>query len=279
MQTRLKKQGAVDETLFLGEDPEAVKNNKKSQLNFLIREKLVESEIKRLGMSSSDEQVNSELLQLAKKNQMTVSEFTNVIASQGYTTEEYKVILKSRTERQAFFEKEIVSKLRITDEDAFGVFQSKYPNYRPRLGEFKISQIFFSNKKGGPAAALERATAALERLHKGDSFEVLANQLDETPGANKDGVMGVFKSGEFLPEIENAIGELSINSASGVLRGPNGYHIVKLLDKKAVMDPNFLKIKESIKATLVQQNFERQLKNWFELKKLDSNIKIYNEVL
>ena len=279
MQNRVKKQGSIDETLLLGDSPEVIKTDRKSQLAFLIREKLVESEIKRLGMSASNEHINSEFAQMAKKNQMKPDEFEKFLATQGFKPEEYKEILKARFERQTFFEKEIVSKLRITDEDAYGVFQTKYPNYRPRVGEFKIAQIFFANKKGGSSGALERATSALKRLNSGEPFESLANQLDETPGSNKDGVLGVFKSGEFLPEIEKAIGDLAVNTASGILRGPDGYHIVKLLDKKTVVDPNFLKVKESIKATLVQQNFERQLKNWFELKKLEANIKIYNDIL
>ena len=279
MQNRVKKQGSIDETLLLGDSPEVIKTDRKSQLAFLIREKLVESEIKRLGMSASIEHINSEFAQMAKKNQMKPDEFEKFLATQGFKPEEYKEILKARFERQTFFEKEIVSKLRITDEDAYGVFQTKYPNYRPRVGEFKIAQIFFANKKGGSSGALERATSALKRLNSGEPFESLANQLDETPGSNKDGVLGVFKSGEFLPEIEKAIGDLAVNTASGILRGPDGYHIVKLLDKKTVVDPNFLKVKESIKATLVQQNFERQLKNWFELKKLEANIKIYNDIL
>lgn len=279
MQNRLKKQGAIDETLLLGDRIESIKSDKKSQLAFLIREKLVESEIKRLGMAASDEHINSEFAQMAKKNQMSPAEFENFLLGQGFKAEEYKEILKARLERQTFFEKEIVSKLRITDEDAYGVFQTKYPDYRPRVGEFKIAQIFFSNKKGAGTSASERAAAAFRRLGAGESFEVLANQLDETPGSNKDGVLGVFKSGEFLPEIEKAIAELAVNNTSGILRGPDGFHIVKLLDKKTVLDPNFLKVKESIKASLVQQNFERQLKNWFEIKKLEANIKIYNDVL
>jgi peptidyl-prolyl cis-trans isomerase SurA len=91
--------------------------------------------------------------------------------------------------------------------------------------------------------------------------------------------LGTFKSGEFLPEIEKSIVTLNENQVSGVLRGPTGFHIVKLLSKKNVMDPEFLKVKESIKAALVQQNFERQLKNWFELKKLDSNLKVYENAV
>lgn len=279
MDARIKRVGAVEESLLLGASLDSLKGNKKAQLDFLIREKLVDSEIKRLNMSLTEEQANAELAQMAKRGRMTMSEFSSYMAGQGYTLNQYKEILKSRSERQAFFEKEIVSKLRITDEDAYGVFQTKFPNYRPSVGEFKIAQIFFSVNKGGAESSLERAKAALEKINSGLSFETIANQVDETPGANKNGVLGVFKSGEFLPEIEKAIGNLSVGSVSGILRGPTGYHIVKLLEKKSVVDPNFVKVKEQIKASLVQQNFERQLKNWFELKKLDAHIKTYNEAL
>lgn len=275
MDLRLKKQGAIDETLLLGESLDSLKGDKKLQLNFLIREKLVESEIKRLNLSSSDEQINAELDLMAKKNQMTLADFSKYLNSQGYKLNEYKEVLKARTERQVFFEKEIVSKLRITDEDAYSVFLAKYPNSKQSISEFKISQLFFSNKKGGSKEAFARAQAAYKKLTSGESFETLANQLDETPGSNKDGVLGSFKSGEFLPEIEKAIESLSNNDTSDIVRGPSGFHIVKLLDKTTVQDSNFLRVKEAIKASLVQQNFERQLKNWFELKKLDAKIKIY----
>lgn len=279
LQNRLKKPGAIDETILLGENMDSLKDDKKAQLGFLIREKLVESDIKRQGMSLSEEQTNAELSQMAKSNRLTLADFTSHLSAQGYKLEEYKEIIKARSERRTFFEKEIVSKLRISDEDAYGVFQSKYPNYRPNISEFKIAQIFFANKKGGSAAAHKRAEAAFMRLKAGEAFEVLANQLDEIPGGNKGGVLGVFKSGEFLPELERAVSSLAINTTTEIVRGPDGFHIVKLLEKKIIQDPQFLKVKEAIKASLVQQNFERQLKNWFELKKLEATIKIYDQNL
>ena len=148
-------------------------------------------------------------------------------------------------------------------------------NYKPNVNEFKISQIFFSPKKGGPQGALDRATAVASRIQAGESFETLANQLNETPGANKDGFLGTFRSGEFMAEIERAVGNLSANEVSGVIKSPAGFHIVKVLSKKTTLDPNFVKVKEMIKASLVEKNFQRQLKNWFEVKKQDAYI--YNQ--
>lgn len=274
-ENRIGRTGAVDDTLLLGQKIDSLKGNKKAQLDYLVREKIIESEVKRLGLTVPDSQVESEMSQMARRNRMDTEAFGRYLQAEGYSLDDYKKVLKTRIERQNLFEREIISKLRITDEDAYGVFQTTYPNYRPSVGEFKISQIFFSNKKGGATEARARAEAAESKLKSGNKFESLANQLDETPGANTDGYLGEFKSGEFLSDIENAIARMKDGEISGVLKGPNGFHIVKLISKKTVVDPNFAKVKENIRAALVQQNFERQLKNWFEFKKIDSNIKIY----
>ncbi|MBC7742764.1 MAG: peptidylprolyl isomerase [Bdellovibrionaceae bacterium] len=274
LQSRLNKSGSIDETLLLGEPLSALKNNEKAQLDFLIREKLVESEIKRQNLSITDERVENELSQMAKKNQMTRAEFNNVLAKQGFTVEEYKEVLKARIERQSFFESEIVSKLRITDEDAYGEYQQKNPGHRPSTSEFKIAQIFFSPTKGSAPAALARAKAALGRIHNGESFEDVANRVNETPGAAKDGYLGAFRAGEFLPELERVVNTLEQNQISEVVKSTAGYHIMKVISKRTILDPHFVKVKELIKASLVEKNFQRQLKNWFESKKQDAYIKI-----
>lgn len=272
LQQRIQKSGAIDDTLLLGEKVETLKNDRKAQIDFLVREKLVESEIKRQNFAVTDERVEAEMNSLAKRAQMSRADFNKYIGRQGFQVDEYKEILKARIERQSFFESEIVSKLRITDEDAYGEFQIKNPNYKPNVNEFKISQIFFSPKNGGGQSALDRANAIASRIQAGESFEALANQNNETPGANKDGVLGTFRTGEFLPEIERAVSGLSTNETSNVIKSNVGFHIVKVLSKKVTQDPSFLRVKEMIKASLVEKNFQRQLKNWFEVKKQDAYI-------
>jgi peptidyl-prolyl cis-trans isomerase SurA len=279
LQTRLQKSGGVDETLLLGEKVDTLKNNRKAQINFLVREKLVESEIHRQNFTVGNDRVEAELAQMAKRAHLDRAEFNALIVKQGFQLDEFKEAQKTRLERQSFFENEIVSKLRITDEDAYGEYQSKNPNYRPNVNEFKIAQIFFSSQKGGSAAALERANSALARIRAGESFESLANTLNEASDANRDGVLGTFKSGEFLPEIERAITPLSANEISSVIKGAGGFQVVKVLSKKTTMDPNFLKVKEMIRASLVEKNFQRQLKNWFESKKQDAYIKYQDTTL
>lgn len=276
LNTRITKPGAIDESLLLGEKPESLKSDKNAQLQFLIREKLISAEIKRQNLGTTDEKVEAEMAQLAKRSQMTKEEFEKFIAKQGFSVDDYKEVLKNRIERQNFFETEIISKLRITDEDAYGEYQTKNPNYKPNVNEFKIAQIFFDpHQKGGAEGALARATAVLEKLKSGESYDSLANKFNEDGSGNKDGVLGVFKTGEFNAETERAVSGLAENEYTDIVRSKQGFHIFKLVSKKTTVDPQFLKYKEAIKASLIEKNFGRQLKNWFESKKQDAYIKIY----
>ena len=278
LQSRLKKPGALDESLLLGEKAESLVGNKQAQLQFLIREKLIAAEIKRQGLATSNEKVEAEMNQLSRRSQMTRAEFNKYIQKQGFTVEDYKEVLKNRMERQSFFESEIVSKLRITDEDAYGEYQTKNPNYAPNVNEFELAQIFFDPKKTGAEAAYARAKAALEKINSGESFETVANRESED-GGNKDGILGSFKTGEFNPTTEAAVSKIAVGDHTEIVKSKQGYHIFKLLGKKTTVDPQFLKYKENIKAALIERNFARQLKNWFESKKQDAYIKIYDTSL
>lgn len=274
MSVRSKKEGGLDETLLFEEKSDKIKSDTKAQLEYLIREKLIESEVKKLNLSLSDDRINAEMQTLAKRNQMTKPELEAFVKKQGYTIPEYRSMLKSKLERQSFFEAEVISKLRITDEDAYSEFRAKFPKYKPVVNEFSISQIYFNPKKGSAKDARARAEEVLNKLGAGESFESLANKYNEDPRSNKDGVLGSFKSGEFLPEIESSVATLDKNQYTNVVQSKIGFHIVKMIDKKTTQDPQFLRLKEQIKSALVEKNFKRQLKNWFESKKQDAYIKI-----
>ena len=273
--SRSKKEGGVDEMLLLGESIIKLRADRIVQIEFLIREKLIEAEIKKLGLGISTDRVDSEVAQMASRNRVSREQLESMIKTQGYTTEEYKRLLKARLERQSFFESEIVGKLRITDEDAYSEYRNNNPNYVENVSSFKIAQIFFSPRTGGADAAQKRAQDIRKRLGAGEAFETLADRYNEDTGAEPGGLLGEFKTGEFNKDLEGAIGKLSAGDYTPIIRTAQGFHILKILEKTAAKDPNFVRLKEQIKSQLVEKNFKRQLKNWIESKKQDSIIQIF----
>lgn len=274
LEKRIGKPGLIDESLLFDKPSSTLKGNRKAQLDYLINEKLLQSEVKRLNLIVTNDRVDSEIKDMAKRNNVSEAELLNIIKGQGLTAEEYKAFLKDSIEKRSLMDSEIISKLRISDEDALNEYLKTSPNSRPSIDEFSVSHIFFNPKKGGAEAAIQRAETVLGKLRSGDNFDNLAQQFSEDPNFSAGGSLGTFKSGEFLPEIEEAISNLKVGETTPVVKSRMGFHIVKLTGKKLTADPKFEKAKERIKAQLLEASFKRQLKAWLQSKRDESFVRI-----
>jgi peptidyl-prolyl cis-trans isomerase SurA len=102
MSDRTKKDGAIDDALLLDEKIDKLKSDSKSQLDYLIREKLVESEVKKLNLTLSEDRVDSEMTTLAKRNQMSKTDLEAYIKKQGYSLAEYRKSFESTSRKTIF---------------------------------------------------------------------------------------------------------------------------------------------------------------------------------
>lgn len=271
---RLGKPGMIDDSLLFGKPESSLKNNRKEQLNYLINEKILQSEVKRLNLTVTNDRVDSEIREMAKRNNVSEAQLKTIITGQGVSFDEYRSFLKDSIEKRSLMESEIISKLRISDEDALNEYLKTNQNNRPSIDEFSVAHIFFNPKKGGAEEAMKRADVTLGKLRAGESFENLAQQFSEDPNFSAGGSLGTFKSGEFLPEIEEAISSLKAGETTPVVKSRMGYHIVKLTGKKLTTDPKFERAKEPIKAKLLEASFKRQLKSWLQGKREESFVRV-----
>lgn len=274
LENRIGKPGLIDDSLLFDKPASSLKGDRKAQLDYLINEKLLQAEVKRLNLTVTNDRVESEIKDMAKRNNVSEAELANIIKGQGVSFDEYKAFLKDSIEKRSLMDSEIISKLRISDEDALNEYLKTNPNNRPSIDEFGVAHIFFSPKKGGADGALKRAETVLGKLRGGESFDTLAQQFSEDPNFSSGGSLGTFKSGEFLPEIEEAISNLKVGETTPVVKSRMGFHIVKLTGKKLTTDPKFEKAKEAIKARLLETSFKRQLKTWLQNKRDESFVRI-----
>ncbi|WP_413585858.1 peptidylprolyl isomerase [Bdellovibrio sp. HCB274] len=274
LQTRISKPGMIDDALTDGKSLEELKKNRKAQMEYLINEKILSSEIKRLNLNVTNARVEQEFKDIAKRNNVSEAELISVLKGQGVDIVEYKVFLKEKTEKSNLMDAEIMSKIRISDEEALNEYLKANPKNKPSIDEFSVSHIFFNPKKGGSEAAYKRAENVLSKLRSGENFETLAQQFSEDPNFSSGGALGTFKSGEFMPEVEEAISNLSVGETTGIIKSRMGFHIAKLTGRKLTSDPNFEKQKDRIKAQLMETSFRRQLKLWLQNKRDDSFVRI-----
>lgn len=270
---KFEKGNLVDDLLFFENSPDSIKKDPKLQLEYLINEKILDSEIKRQNLSVTLEKVDQEIRDVARKNRMNKDELLVAVKQQGIDPAEYQDFIKTRIEHQSLVEQEITSKIRISDEDVLAFYHSESGTGYKQVYEFGISHIFFSPRKDSPEKAYKRAGDVLTLLKSGDTFESLVTKYSDDSGT-PDGFLGSFKTGEFSKEFELAVKEIQVGDNTGIVKSKTGFHILKLNSKKIIADPKFEKTKETLKAQLFDKIFKRQFKNWLEIKREESFIRV-----
>jgi peptidyl-prolyl cis-trans isomerase SurA len=77
-----------------------------------------------------------------------------------------------------------------------------------------------------------RALAALSELRRGANFAQVSATFSDAPDALQGGSLGWRASGRLPALFLDAIEKLQPGEVSDILRSPNGFHIVKLLEKR-----------------------------------------------
>ncbi|ADY20540.1 peptidylprolyl isomerase PrsA [Bacillus paranthracis] len=202
----------------------------------------------------SDDDVDKELQKA--KNQYG-DQFKNVLKNNGLKDEaDFKNQIKFKLAMNEAIKKSI------TEKDV-------KDHYKP---EIKASHILVSDEN--------EAKEIKKKLDAGASFEELAKQeSQDLLSKEKGGDLGYFNSGRMAPEFETAAYKLKVGQISNPVTSPNGYHIIKLTDKKELKP--YDEVKDSIRKNLEEERisdpiFGKKLLQ-DELKK--ANIKINDSEL
>lgn len=278
LQERIKKPFLLFELLIEGGPESLARADREKLMEYLVGEKLLQSEVKRLGFEVTMDKVEREIRDIARRNNVSVNDIYDSFKQEGLSVSEYQSIMRSKMERDALLGQEVISKIRVSDDDALAEYLRRNPDARLAVNEFTVAHIFFDpNKPGGAEGAFERAGEALTKLRTGENFEKLAERISEDPNFSAGGLLGTFKAGEFLKEIEDRVSTLATGEISSVVRSRIGFHIVKVISKKLAPDPRFEREKERIRRQLENQAIRRQFRVWLQARKDDSFIRINSQ--
>ncbi|WP_144613497.1 peptidylprolyl isomerase PrsA [Bacillus cereus] len=180
--------------------------------------------------------------------------------------DQFKNVLKNNgLKDEADFKNQIKFKLAMNEAIKKSITEKDVKDhYKP---EIKASHILVSDEN--------EAKEIKKKLDAGASFEELAKQeSQDLLSKEKGGDLGYFNSGRMTPEFETAAYKLKVGQISNPVKSPNGYHIIKLTDKKDLKP--YDEVKDSIRKHLEEERisdpvFSKKLLQ-DELKK--ANIKI-----
>lgn len=245
-----------------------------------IDQEIVDQRAAKLNLTASDDEVETKLAEM--KAPYTQEEFDQKLKSDHLTLDELKKeIRKNRTEEK-LFNKEINSKINITDANITSYYNAHKADFnliepRYHLAEIAVTPqpapaqqqqpINMQNSKAtNDAEAKKKIDGLHSRLESGEDFGTLAANFSEDPNTASNGgdMGGIMESAlRRQPEVFAMIDKLKPGQISPVIAIPMGpganrvgiYYIFKLIDREAAgqRELNDPRVQQTIRAELRQE--------------------------
>ena len=240
-------------------------------LRNLIDDDIKQQRAAKLNLVATDEEVDAKLAEI--KAPFTQEEFDRQLKAKNMTLDDLKRDIRRGLTNEKLMNKEIFSKINITDADITDFYNTNKSLFNLVEPEFHIAEIVISalpaqqpasmaSSKGiTEAEAKKRIDAIHTRLESGDDFGALASQFsDQTNNASSGGDMGALPESQLRqePAAFAAISQLKPGQITAPLplydqsHKIDGYAIYKLIDKEAagqyqINDP---RVQQSIRGRL-----------------------------
>ena len=224
---------------------------KNKALNILIDKKIIENEIKKRGISVEDYEIEEAMENIAKRNNLTLFEFKNILAQRG-ELELFRKKLKENLLKQKLFNEIVNSKLKISPQEV----KNYYETHKDEFSVFKTIQVT-KYEANNPEI--------LKRLFSNPYYDNPQIKVKTEVFSSKDlslDKLFLFKNtkeGQFTPIVNDGLNYVTyyVSNKSGKIYLP------------------FERVRSMILNKLMQQKRNEILKDYFDKIKNSLDIKIY----
>jgi parvulin-like peptidyl-prolyl isomerase len=126
--------------------------------------------------------------------------------------------------------------------------------------------------------AQKKADSLLEKVRRGADFAQLARSESEGPTSsrNQGGLMQTTPGSYAVKPINDALDSLPVGQVSGVLEGPDSFHILKVENRRAAGPASFAEIYDQIKPKLADKKYQEEREAF--LKKIKREALVYKYI-
>jgi peptidyl-prolyl cis-trans isomerase SurA len=237
-------------------------------LKGMIDDRLLVQQATELKLNVSSEEIDRAIEQLKRDYRLTDAQLTEELRKTGQTVASYRQNTRKEILKYRVINIAVGSKVNPSDSDV----ESYYERHM-KTGtniQVKVSHIFVAIPENADAAkVLEReqyAKKLLARVQAGEDFAALAKQFSEDQATRNDGGdLGYFGKEMGLPKpVEEMVFSMKVGDLGGPVRGNQGFHILKLIDRRAKDVKPLEEVKEELRAQIRQKEMERQTKIYLE---------------
>lgn len=214
-----------------------------SVLKKQVIEKLIANSIQiqlasQTGLKISDAQVDKTIERIAEKNKLNVTDFKQTLEKDGINFYKFREEIRNEITIVQLKEREVDSKIVITDGEIDNFLNAQSKEIQD---EFDVAHILIRVPEDASPEKLEKlknkAEEAAKQIQSGKNFTQVSAAFSETSNALEGGNLGWKKASDLPTLFVDALKKIEVGALSPILRSPNGFHILKLINKQGSSAP------------------------------------------
>ena len=211
---------------------------RKQILEQLIMERLQLQVAERVGIRIDDESINQVVNNIAKENNLTLDQFREVLAREGYNFADFRDNIKKDITITQLRKRRVENRVTVTEQEVDNYLISNASRGGSN-DEFHLGHILIAVPEAASPdqiqVARQRAETVLGQLRLGADFAQTAIAESGGQRALEGGDLGWRKAGQMPTLFAESVLNLKVGEISELIRSPSGFHIIKLLDRRSTV--------------------------------------------
>ena len=192
------------------------------------------------GLKVDDSQLDKTIERIAEQNQLTLTEFADALAKDGVSMRKFRADIRNEITIARLREREVDSRVNVSESEIDN-FLTTQASSNENQDEYEIAHILIRTPEEGATEDVQKAKAKVDEVIKalqaGTNFSKVSASFSDAPNALEGGSLG-WKSSTQMPALFlDALKNMQVGSVSEILRSPNGFHILKLINKRGGSSP------------------------------------------
>jgi peptidyl-prolyl cis-trans isomerase SurA len=207
----------------------------KQLLERLINDRIQLQYAKETGVRVDDTQLGKTLERIAETNKMTLQAMREALEHEGIDFNRFREEIRAEIIMARLKEREVDNKIEVTESEINNYLKSQEALVG-KEDEYNLAHVLvLVPEQASPEqiqAKRARAEQALAQIKSGADFAQIAVGYSDAADALQGGVLGWRPAGRLPTIFLEALRPMQAGEVSAVLRSANGFHIIKLLDKR-----------------------------------------------
>jgi foldase protein PrsA len=245
---------------------------KENVLDEMIYESLLNQQAKKNNVDVNSKSFKDELkshVDSVKSSFGGNDKFKEYLESQNVSEDFYTNLMQVQLIQYKLWEK-TTSGINVTDEELKQYYNQHQSDYKTQPDTVTASHILIKDKT--------KADDVQKKAKAGQDFAALAKKYSEDEDTKKDGgSLGEFAFNGQPQEVSIAAFAMKPGDISGLVKADDGYHIIKVTDKKVNPVKPFADVKSEISETVLAGKKDEKFSQLVDKWKSDAKIKKYTE--